>query len=59
VNVPGVLKVSEKLAPGFTVPESQTPVSDVVVCGMLVVVLVQVTIVPTVIVIGSGTNRRV
>jgi hypothetical protein len=59
VKVPSVLNVNEKLPPGETVPESQMLVSDVVVCGMLVVALVQVTVVPTVMVIGSGTKRRV
>jgi hypothetical protein len=59
VKVPGELKVKEKLCPAFTVPESQRPVSDVLVCGMFVVTLVQVTVVPTVMVIGSGTKRRV
>ena len=58
VNVPGVLKVNEKLLPALTVPESQIRVSDVVVCLIFVVVFVQVTVVPTAMVIGSGTNRR-
>jgi hypothetical protein len=52
------LKVNEKLPPGFTVPESQSPVSEVDVWGMLVVTFVQVTVVPTGIVIGSGTKRN-
>jgi hypothetical protein len=56
VNVPAVLKVWLKLAPGAMLPELQDvaiPASDVDVC-VVVSLFVHVTVIPWVIVIGLG-----
>jgi hypothetical protein len=59
VKVPVVAKVTEKVLPGLTVPESQRPgVSEVVVCGVDVVALVHWTVIPTGMLIGSGWNAK-
>ena len=57
--MPGVVNVSEKLPPGLTVPESQRPgVSDVVVCGVDVVVFVHWTVVPATTVTAIGWKEK-
>jgi hypothetical protein len=57
-NVPAVLNVNSKVSPLVMFPESQTAVSDVVVCAMPGSMWVQVTESPTLMLTVPGTNAR-
>jgi len=53
-KTPGASNVYEKIPPGMSVPESNTPSSDVTVCGVSISLFVQHTVVPTGTVSVSG-----
>jgi hypothetical protein len=58
-NVPVVVKVTEALVvPPVIMPVSHTPLSLVLLCGVPVSVLAQITVVPAVTVSTAGTNCR-